>query len=62
MTQPENAYAVSLGPVNGRDDPLMTWTTIQTGQPLILHREPARSTWQRLEVHFFTLMPLDREL
>jgi cardiolipin synthase C len=60
MTQPRNAYAVSLA-MRG-DDPHLVWTTVADGQPLILEREPARSPWQRLEVDALRLLPLDREL
>ncbi len=62
MTRPQNAYAVSLGSRTVGDDPELTWTTVRDGQPLILHREPARSSWQRLEVDALTHLAVDSEL
>jgi putative cardiolipin synthase len=61
MTQPENAWAVKLQTEPG-DAPEITWNTVESGQPLILHHEPARSWWQKFEVHFLELFPIDREL
>jgi cardiolipin synthase C len=62
MSSPENAYTVTLQapPSGGR--PRLTWTTVNGGQPVSLTREPARSVWQRLEVWFLALLPVDREL
>ncbi|HVN46206.1 MAG TPA: phospholipase D family protein [Steroidobacteraceae bacterium] len=62
MTQPQNAYAVSLQEQTPGDAPELTWSTVKSGQPLVLHEEPARSGWQRFEVHFLALFPIDREL
>jgi putative cardiolipin synthase len=62
MTQPQNAFAVRLeGKVPG-DAPGLTWSTVEAGQPVILHHERSRSAWQKFEVHFLELFPLDSEL
>ena len=61
MTQPENAYAVRLD-VKQPGDPELTWSTVESDQPLVLRDEPARSAWQKFEVHFLELFPIDREL
>jgi putative cardiolipin synthase len=62
MTQPQNAYAVRLEETAPADAPQMTWHAVDSGQPLTLHHEPARSWWQKLEVHVLELFPIDREL
>jgi cardiolipin synthase C len=61
MTQPENAYAVRLQEEPG-DAPALTWSTVESGKPLTLHSEPARSSWQKFEVHAIGLFPIDHEL
>jgi cardiolipin synthase C len=62
MSSPENAYTVTLQspPAGGR--PRLTWTTVNDGQSVSSTREPARSLWQRVEVWFLSLLPVDREL
>jgi cardiolipin synthase C len=62
ITEPQNAYAVTLQPETPGDQPGLEWHTVESGQPLTLYQEPARSSWQRFEVHFLELLPLDREL
>jgi hypothetical protein len=62
MTQPENAWAVKLEETSPGDAPGITWNTVESGHPLTLHHEPARSWWQKFEVHFLELFPIDREL
>jgi cardiolipin synthase C len=61
MTQPQNAYAVRLEEKEP-GDPELTWSTVESGQPRVLHDERARSGWQKFEVHFLELFPIDREL
>ena len=62
MTQPQNAYAVTLQEKVPGDAPALTWSTTESGKPLVLREEPARSAWQRFEVHFLELFPIDSEL
>ena len=62
ITRPQNAYAVRLEEKVPGDAPEITWNTVESGQPVTLHHEPARSFWQKLEVHFLSLFPIDREL
>jgi putative cardiolipin synthase len=62
MTQPQNAYAVTLQPDKPDDSPKLEWHTVESGQPVDLRTEPARSSWEKFEVHFLSLFPLDREL
>jgi putative cardiolipin synthase len=62
MTQPQNAYAVSLQEQVPGDAPGLTWSTVESGKPLTLHSEPARSSWQKFEVHVIGLFPIDDEL
>ena len=62
MTEPQNAYAVTLQPETPGDSPQLEWQTVESGQALTLYKEPARSSWQKFEVHFLELLPLDREL
>jgi putative cardiolipin synthase len=62
MIQAQNAYAVTLQPATPGDKPELVWHTEESGQPLNLTNEPARSSWQKFEVHFLELLPLDPEL
>jgi cardiolipin synthase C len=62
MTQPQNAYAVTLQPDKPGDSPKLEWHTVESGEAVELHTEPARSSWEKFEVHFLSLFPLDREL
>jgi putative cardiolipin synthase len=62
MSEPQNAYAVTLEPTTADDPPHLRWTTVEAGHVITLDSEPARSRWQKLEVHFLALLPLDREL
>jgi hypothetical protein len=61
MTQPQSAYAVTLEAAGG-GKPRLTWTTQTDGRPVSTHTEPARSTWQRLEVQLLSLLHIDHEL
>jgi putative cardiolipin synthase len=61
MTEPANAYAVRLQEEPG-DAPQLTWQTVESGKPLTLQSEPARSWWQKFEAHVLALFPIDREL
>ncbi|MBV9698055.1 MAG: phospholipase D family protein [Gammaproteobacteria bacterium] len=63
LTSPQNAYAVSLEDGSGGlGTPHLVWSGENDGVPVRLTKEPARSAWQRLEVHALTLLPLDPEL
>ena len=62
MTAPQNAYRVTLEPASPGGRPQLTWTTQQAGRTVSTHTEPARSLWQRLEVHLLSLLSIDREL
>jgi cardiolipin synthase C len=62
MIQPQNAYALTLQPEKPGDRAALEWHTVESGHPLTLYSEPARSSWQKFEVHLLELLPLDREL
>jgi cardiolipin synthase C len=62
MTEPENAYAVTLERRAPGDPPRLMWSTVESGRPVTFDREPARSRWQRFELRFLALLPIDREL
>ena len=62
MTRLENAYSVELRPIKEGGRPRLVWHTVENGQPVDLHREPARSSWQRAKAGFLSLLPLDPEL
>jgi cardiolipin synthase C len=62
MTQPGNAYTVALQQSNSGGTPVLTWSTVEEGKPVTYVKEPARSTWQRMEVRTLTLLPIDHEL
>ncbi len=59
MTLPENSYSVVL-PVQHSSQ--LAWRTVENGATVEYKKEPARHAWQRVEVKFLSLLPLDREL
>jgi cardiolipin synthase C len=60
MTQPANAYRVTLEERAGKK--ILVWSTVKDGQPVQLVKEPSHSDWQRMEVRSASLLPLDPEL
>jgi putative cardiolipin synthase len=62
MTQPGNAYAVSLQDSDPGKSPKLIWSTVEDGKPVRYEQEPARSGWQRAEVRTLSLLPVDHEL
>jgi putative cardiolipin synthase len=62
MTQPQSAYAVTLQETPGERRPHLIWSTVESGHAVSYRVEPARSAWQRFEVHALSLLPLDPEL
>jgi cardiolipin synthase C len=61
MTQPANAYAVSLRSPDSPDSSLI-WRTQENGASVEYQREPSRSVWRRIAVSLYGLLPLDKEL
>jgi cardiolipin synthase C len=59
MTLPENSYAVVLPAQNSTQ---LVWRTVEKGATIEYKKEPARHAWQRAEVKFLSLLPLDHEL
>jgi putative cardiolipin synthase len=59
---PANSYALALrkNPLTGASE--LIWRTQEGGTPIDYDSEPARSTWQRMQVELLTLLPLDKEL
>jgi putative cardiolipin synthase len=62
MTQPQNAYRVSLRVSAKGGRPRLLWSTEEAGAPVEYTREPARGWWQRVAVWFYSLLPIEREL
>ena len=62
LTQPENAYRVLLADGSTERHPRLIWKTREDGKDVTYTTEPARSDWQRFEVKFLSLLPLDKEL
>lgn len=62
LTQPQNAYTVTLQQDLAGDAPQLEWHGVTDGLPVVLHSEPARSTWQKEEVDLLKLLPIDSEL
>jgi putative cardiolipin synthase len=62
MTQPETAYALTLQPSDSHGARAIAWTTVKDGRQMTYTKEPARSTWQRMEVRTLRLLPMDHEL
>jgi cardiolipin synthase C len=61
MAQSINSYGV-MYQSDARGRPKLVWRTRENDQPVNYYREPARSRWQRLLVHFLALLPLDSQL
>jgi putative cardiolipin synthase len=57
LATPENSYEVKMTPPGE-----LSWFTKENGAALELRKEPARSGWQRFEMHCLSLLPLDGEL
>ena len=58
MAQLENAYVPTL--ITG--GPPLVWHSEENGQAVEYSREPERRGWQRWELNFFSLLPLEKEL
>jgi cardiolipin synthase C len=62
MVRPENVYALGwLGATAGVPAHLV-WDTREDGKAVEYTQEPARSSWQRIDLKFLSWLPLDREL
>jgi putative cardiolipin synthase len=62
MTLPENSYAVVLPADDAGHSPHLEWRTVENGATVEYKKEPAKHAWQRAEVKFLSLLPLDHEL
>jgi hypothetical protein len=62
MVQEENAYTVSMRSDEGRDSSRLLWRTREAGSRVEYQAEPARSAWQKIQLKFLSLFPLDPEL
>src|SRR5208283_2740146 len=62
MTQPENAYVLSLRKRGSGSDRVVVWDTVENGKTVEYWVEPARNSWQRFKLRFLALLPIGREL
>ena len=62
LTQPKNAYEVSLSAASTDGRLHLSWKTEEHGALVEYRHEPARSCWQRLKARLFMLAPIDDEL
>jgi cardiolipin synthase C len=62
LTQPENSYRVLLADGSTEHHPRLIWKTREDGKDITITTERARSDWQRFEVKFLSLLPLEKEL
>ena len=62
MTQPANAYMLTLHPNAAGGSPSLTWRTQENGKAIEYDSEPARNTLQKIEVNVLSLLPMDKEL
>jgi cardiolipin synthase C len=62
MTQPQNAYVVSLSAGKPPASRRLVWTTIEQGKVVEYTQEPARSWGQRMKARLLAFLPLDAEL
>jgi cardiolipin synthase C len=61
MTLPENSYTVALRP-QAENSSHLVWRTVEDGTTVEYKKEPAKHAWQRAEVKFLSLLPLESEL
>jgi putative cardiolipin synthase len=59
MTDLKNAYAVSLDSGSGQH---LVWRTQEGDRTIAVTDEPARSAWQKAEVHVLGWLPIEHEL
>jgi putative cardiolipin synthase len=59
---PQNSYGLALRAGDAVGSPHLLWRTQENGRSIEYEREPARSDWQRMQVNFYSLLPLDAEL
>jgi cardiolipin synthase C len=62
ITRPSNSYVLVLRPDGADGSPHLIWHTELDGKSIDYDRAPARNAWQRMEVNFFSTLPLDHEL
>jgi cardiolipin synthase C len=56
----ENAYVPTL--ITGSSHSPLLWHSEENGQAVEYSGEPERRVWQRWELDFFSLLPLEKEL
>jgi cardiolipin synthase C len=57
IAQPANSYVLALDETGGKSR--LVWRTLEAGQPVDFHEEPAVTFWKMLQVRLFALLPLD---
>jgi putative cardiolipin synthase len=62
LSSPEDAYEVGLDNPPHHSAPQLVWRTREKGEVVTYRTEPARSGFQRFEMKFLSLLPLDPEL
>jgi len=62
MMRPENVYAVHWHEATAGVPAHLVWDTREAGNAVEYTREPARSSSQRFDLKFLSLLPVDREL
>ena len=62
MTEPANAYELSLRDRGPGHRVGLVWDTVEAGEPVEYTIEPARSHWQRMEFRLLTYAPTGDEL
>ncbi len=62
MTQPENAFALSLRDSVTGHEPVMIWTTVANGRRIEYIHEPSRSRWRRWSTRMMAFLPVGSEL
>lgn len=59
---PANSYVPTLRRDPAGGPPRLIWRTREDGSDIEYDSEPARSAWQRMDVDWLSLLPLDKEL
>jgi putative cardiolipin synthase len=62
IAAPANSYVPALRADPTGGPPKLVWRTREDGSDIEYDLEPARSSWQRMQVEFLSVLPLDKEL
>lgn len=62
IAQPANSYVLGLDEAGPGGRRALVWRTLEDGEPVEFHQEPAVSIWRRIKVDMLSMLPLDELL